>query len=380
MVVATPPTPVAVKVTDGRPAEEAVRVFEPGSGPRNHPPTVAIPVASVTCRDPTTPPPPVATAKVTTTPATPSPASSRTTTVGAIGTSWPTVACWPLPAVATIAEPVGVVAVAVKTTGLFTTPPASTRAASVCSPDADPRTQLPTVTTPCASVVPTPPVTRPPPESTENVTGTPCARLPNASATRTEGAVGTAVPAGAVWAFPATALTVAGLAAVTVAVNVADTPLPAVAASVPCPAVVPSVQRVLAMPSASVIEVAGSTDPLCVVKVTVAPGSGWLSLPTTRTSIGSATSVPAGAERVALERASTREAGSGALTEVSPQPARLVSAVARARAVRRRREDLGKSWRAIWRSPIPEAESTGNRRDRAGREAAARRSVSSGGR
>jgi hypothetical protein len=48
-------TPVAVNVTDATPGDEAVNVLAPGIGPRNHPPTVAVPVASVVWREPTRP-------------------------------------------------------------------------------------------------------------------------------------------------------------------------------------------------------------------------------------------------------------------------------------------------------------------------------------
>ena len=148
IVTGCPAVPVAVKVTGVTPAATARSVLVPGTLPRNQPPTAAVPVASVTWREPTTLPPPEATSKLTMTPGTPSPLVFRTRTVGGIGTRRPTGADWLLPAVTTICEPVGEVAVALKTTGLLATPLSSTRAASDCGPAAGPRIQLPTAATP----------------------------------------------------------------------------------------------------------------------------------------------------------------------------------------------------------------------------------------
>ncbi len=87
--------------------------------------------------------------------------------------------------------------VAVNTTGLLLTPLASTRAASVWAPAEGPSLQLPTVAMPWALVTVRPEVTWPPPESTVNVTATPDTTFPDASSTRTLGAIGTTLPAGA---------------------------------------------------------------------------------------------------------------------------------------------------------------------------------------
>src|SRR5690348_4610347 len=90
--------------------------------------------------------------------------------------------------------------------------------------------------------------TVPPPEATAKVTATPLTGLPFTSFTITDGAVATALPAVAVWLFPAfTAIWVAA-PAVPVAVNVTGLPLsvPDVAVRVFVPAAVPRVQLVTA--------------------------------------------------------------------------------------------------------------------------------------
>src|SRR5262245_2846809 len=107
--------------------------------------------------------------------------------------------------------------VAVKVAGV--TP--LTVAVSVFAPAVAPRVQPPTVAVPVALDVWEPPVTVPPPLATANVTATPDTTLPYVSATRTLGAVVTAVDTDADWLSPATLVTLAGAPAVPVPVNVA---------------------------------------------------------------------------------------------------------------------------------------------------------------
>ena len=92
-------------------------------------------------------------------------------------------------------------AVAANVTGFPKRPAAA--AVSVFPPAVVPSVQLPTVARPNTFVVVVPPVTLPPPVATANVTETPETGLLFTSRTITDGAVVTAVPAVAVWLFPA---------------------------------------------------------------------------------------------------------------------------------------------------------------------------------
>jgi hypothetical protein len=94
----------------------------------------------------------------------------------------------------------------------------------VFGPDAVPITQLPTVATPLAFVVCTPPVTLPPPVATANVTATPPTGLLNASLAITLGAVATCAATVALWLFPATIANCVAGAGVTVSVACAVFP------------------------------------------------------------------------------------------------------------------------------------------------------------
>src|SRR4051812_9292915 len=79
---------VATNVIDPRPAADAVNEFRPAA-PIVHDPTVATPLALVTCVAPVTEPPPSCTAKTTGTPATPLPVTSFTTIDGGTRTAVP---------------------------------------------------------------------------------------------------------------------------------------------------------------------------------------------------------------------------------------------------------------------------------------------------
>ena len=121
-----------------------------------------------------------------------------------------------------------------------------------------PSVQLPTVAIPEAFVVCVPPVRLPPPVATAKVTETTGTGLLFASRTITDGGVATAVPAVAVWLFPALMAICVAAPAVALAVNVIGLPLRPVDVAVRVllfvPAVVPSVQLpTVATPEASVV-------------------------------------------------------------------------------------------------------------------------------
>jgi hypothetical protein len=130
------------------------------------------------------------------------------------------------------------VPVAVKTTGVIE----PTLAESELAPAPEPRVHPPTVATPLAFVVCVPPVTDPPPVVTENVTDAPVTRFPFASFTMTDGAIGTAVPTGAVCASPALFVIEAAAPAVVIAVKVTGVRLPVEATRVFVPTAAPKVQ------------------------------------------------------------------------------------------------------------------------------------------
>src|SRR5437588_7100751 len=142
-----------------------------------------------------------------------------------------------------------------------------------------PRVQLPTAAIPLPSVVWVAPVTLPLLGPGANVTDTPETGLPNGSVTITDGAIGTALPAGAVCPLPAWGASVDAAAGftVTVAVCVTATAPFTVAATVFVPASVelkaPVIwPLVLVVPAGcvSVIPVAG-----LAASVTVAPLTGF---------------------------------------------------------------------------------------------------------
>ena len=122
-------------------------------------------------------------------------------------------------------------------------------------------------------------LTDPLPLAGVQVTVTPATGLPNRSATRTESGVGRVVPTEPVWPSPPAALIWEAPAAVAMMVNVtvvAVPPIVAVALVVCVPIRRPSVRNVWACPLASVVDVAGSTDPPpdAAAHVTVTPDTG----------------------------------------------------------------------------------------------------------
>ena len=152
-------------------------------------------------------------------------------------------------------------------------------AVSVLPPAVVPRVQLPTAAIPLPSVVWVAPVTLPLLGPGANVTDTPETGLPNGSVTITDGAIGTALPAGAVCPLPAWGASVDAAAGftVTVAVCVTATAPFTVAATVFVPASVelkaPVIwPLVLVVPAGcvSVTPVAG-----LAASVTVAPLTGF---------------------------------------------------------------------------------------------------------
>ena len=90
--VATPPVPVAVKVTGVTPETVAVSVFEPAVPPSVQLEAVAIPLLLVVALPPETLPPPLATENVTLALETTLLFASRTITLGAMLTAVPTAA------------------------------------------------------------------------------------------------------------------------------------------------------------------------------------------------------------------------------------------------------------------------------------------------
>jgi len=101
--VAAPASPVAVKVElEPMPTAVALRVLAPALVPRVQLPTVAIPELFVVATAPVTEPPPPVTEKVTSRPLTGLLLASVTSTRGAVVTAVPTVADWPVPALAVI--------------------------------------------------------------------------------------------------------------------------------------------------------------------------------------------------------------------------------------------------------------------------------------
>ena len=128
--------------------------------------------------------------------------SSRTITEGAIGTVVPTVVVWLFPALTAICVAAPAVPVAVNVTGEPVSP--ADVAVRVLLPAVVPSVQLVTAAIPLAFVaIAVVGTTVPPPDATAKVTFTPLTGLLLASRTMTEGATATAVPAVALWPFPA---------------------------------------------------------------------------------------------------------------------------------------------------------------------------------
>src|SRR5207249_9725882 len=174
----------------------AVRVFEPAVALNVQLPTVAMPLPLVVWLPPVMVPFPGATANVTATPVTGFPFASFTITDGGEPTAVPTVAVWLVGLFAAIVAAVPAVPVAVNVTGLPVNP--VDVAVRVFGPAVALGVQDVTAATPLAFVVTgVVGLTVPPPDATANVTRTPPTGLPFASRTITDGATGTAVPAGA---------------------------------------------------------------------------------------------------------------------------------------------------------------------------------------
>ncbi len=169
------------------------------------------------------------------------------------------------------------VPVAVNVTGLPESVPDA--AVSVLDPAVVESVQLPTVAIPFASVACAAPVTLPLPGPAAKLTDTPATGLSNASVTTTDGAIGTAVPAGADCPLPpwgAMAAAVAGFTAtsavwvtVTVPFTVAVTVFVPAAVELNAPVIWP---LVLVVPAGcvSVMPVTG-----LAASVTVAPLTGF---------------------------------------------------------------------------------------------------------
>src|SRR5437868_5815958 len=102
MVEAAAAVPVAWKVTEGRPVDDAVSGLAPAAVPSFHEPTVAMPLAFVVALVPVADPPPEATANVTATPETGLPKLSVRSTDGAVVTLVFTVFVWLSPALTAI--------------------------------------------------------------------------------------------------------------------------------------------------------------------------------------------------------------------------------------------------------------------------------------
>src|SRR5690348_11842859 len=114
------------------------------------------------------------------------------------------------------------VPVAVKVTGLPLSVPDVAR--SVFVPAVGPRVHDVAAAIPLALLVTgVVGLTVPPPDATANVTATPATGFAFASVTRTEGGIGTAVPAVTVWLFPALTAMLAAAPGFTVTVAVAVT-------------------------------------------------------------------------------------------------------------------------------------------------------------
>src|SRR5439155_1218008 len=170
-------------------------------------------------------------------------------------------------------------------------------------PAVGPRIQEVTAAIPCAPVVTdVVGLTVPPPDATANVTLTPPTGLPFASRTITEGSIATAVPAVAVWPFPALMAIWVAVPAVPVAVKVTGLPASplAVAVSEFGPTVGPKIRRATCRdPVAFVVTgVVGVTEPPshATANATLPPASGLPFASCTLTDGSIATAVPAVAD------------------------------------------------------------------------------------
>ena len=167
----------------------------------------------------------------------------------------------------------------------------------VFRPAEAPRVHDPTVAMPLAFVDCVPPVTDPPPVVAAKVTATPGTALPYWSVTLTLGAVGTAVDAAALCAFPALTTSVVAVLADEVTLKVTGDPVSAalVAVAVLVPTLVPSVQPpTVAIPCALVFCVTPVMlpPPLVTANVTSTPATGFPAASFTMTAGFVATTAP----------------------------------------------------------------------------------------
>src|SRR3989449_2707997 len=241
----------------------AVSVLEPGLVPSVQLPTVAMPSLPVVVVGPVTPPPPVATAKVTWTPGTGMPLPSLRRTAGAKLTGYPTRPVWPSPDCATTdAGGPGVATVARNLAGFPVMPEPVTVAYRVSAPGLPSTVHPPTVATPVAVVCTVPPVTLPLFNPAAKATVTFGTGLPNRSVTCTAGLIATVVPVPTVWLSPACLITDAGGPAVPVALKRAGVAGTDDAVTRWVVAVeVPMVHWAVAFPEASVSTESGLTLP-----------------------------------------------------------------------------------------------------------------------
>src|SRR5205807_1334479 len=189
-------------------------------------------------------------------------------------TAVPAVADWLVALFAASVAAAPAVAVALKVTG----DPAPV-ACTVCVPAVVPSVQV-VVAMPLPLLVDVVGLTDPLPVAGVHVTETPPTGLLNRSATRTESCVGKVVPTVPVCPSPPAGVICDAPAAVALILNVTVVSVPAivaVAVVVCVPINIPSVRNVCACPFASVVEVAGSTDPPpdAAAHVTVTPVTGF---------------------------------------------------------------------------------------------------------
>src|SRR5207248_1409273 len=210
---------------------------------------------------------------VTATPVTGFPIASITITDAGPLTAVPALPDWLAALFAAFVAAVPAVAVAPKGTG----DPAPV-ACTVWVPAVVPSVQV-VAAMPLPSLVDVVGLTDPLPVAGVHVTVTPATGLLNRSATRTESCVGKVVPTVPVCPSPPAGVICDAPAAVALTLNVTVVSLPAtvaVAVVVCVPIRMPSVRNVCACPFASVVEVAGSTDPPpdAAAHVTVTPATG----------------------------------------------------------------------------------------------------------
>jgi hypothetical protein len=319
-LLATPATPVAVKVTGlpVSPLTVAWTVFAPATVPSVHEVSAATPAALVVTVDPLAGlvmPLPAVVVNVTTTPCTGLLLPSRTVTDGAV-TAPPTVALCVVAELGTMFCALAAELVAVNTTGVAMPAPLAVTVLAV--PAVSPRVHVESEATPVAfettvatlaGLIDPAAAPLPPAAVSVNVTLKPATGLLLASRTMTEGAA-TAAPIVPLCEVALFATKLVAVVAVPVAVKI--TGLPArpetVAWTVLVPAMVPNVHEVsAATPDAFVVAVDPLTGfvvplPAVVVNVTTTPCTGLLFASRTVTD-GATTLAPTAALCVVAELA-----------------------------------------------------------------------------